>query len=63
MFKIGQKVYDHPTKHYATIVDTCLAESDSGPFTIYILDSSIPDDPDYPHRHRLENEIEADTRS
>jgi hypothetical protein len=57
MFKIGQKVFDRATQRWCYIADTCLADSDSGPFVIYVLDSSIPEDEDFPHRHRLASEV------
>jgi hypothetical protein len=58
MFKIGTKVYDRATQRWAHIVDSCVVtESVEEPFTVYTLDSSVPDDPDFPHRQRLESEI------
>lgn len=57
---LGRIVFDLPTRRHAAII--AATQAGNPPFWIYTLDSRIPDDPDFPHRHRLRSEIRLTQR-
>ena len=54
---VGSVVFDRVSRKVAFIVDAHLNLDAPTPYFIYTLDKGIPDDPNYPKRHRLESEI------